>query len=515
MGLALNLTLPGSAALPDRHRILLLNPPGRKRYLRDYFCSKVSQADYVHHPIDLLFLSGFLKQQFRLSLVDAIVQNLGPEACLDQIAKRRPDSIVGLVGSVSYPEDRFFYAQLSQKTSARLILVGDVLLEDRKKRLEKLPFVGALLHDFSTPDLRRYLTATTEHWDGLKNMTVRVGDSILALPLDRKPASWFQLPIPEHRLFLDLNYRYPFVRRRRFATVLTDFGCPYPCTFCVMSTLGWKQRPVDNVMQELRQLEDLQVQEIFFLDQTFGLSRSRTTQLLRRMREMSHRFGWVCFSRPDILEPDLLEQMKSAGCHTVILGLESGSQVILDSVKKGYQKKQIERAFRLCRKLKIRTVATVILGLPEETQETFLQTLDFIREVDPDFASFNVAVPRMGTPLRSEALQLGLIDPGIEVMDQSGSRVAMPSKALSREQIAALRERAFADFYFRPSSWPRRLSAWLHSGPSPEDLLIQARQASALLLKHLKHPEKPLPPDARLPRPSDRLPTFRERPSAS
>ncbi len=163
MGLALNLTLPGSAALPDRHRILLLNPPGRKRYLRDYFCSKVSQADYVHHPIDLLFLSGFLKQQFRLSLVDAIVQNLGPEACLDQIAKRRPDSIVGLVGSVSYPEDRFFYAQLSQKTSARLILVGDVLLEDRKKRLEKLPFVGALLHDFSTPDLRRYLTATTEH----------------------------------------------------------------------------------------------------------------------------------------------------------------------------------------------------------------------------------------------------------------------------------------------------------------------------------------------------------------
>jgi radical SAM superfamily enzyme YgiQ (UPF0313 family) len=267
-------------------------------------------------------------------------------------------------------------------------------------------------------------------------------------PIERPKHQELNLPVPDHRLFLNKKYRYPFVRHHHFATLMTEFGCPYVCTFCIMSTLGWTIRSVENVMAELDLLNSLNIRELFFLDQTFGIQKDRARELLQNMAKSKYGFGWVCFSRPDILDDPLLTWMKAAGCHTIILGLESGSQEILDATRKDYTKEEIKQGFNLCARHGIRTVATVILGLPEETQETFDETMLFLKELNPDFASFNVAVPRMGTPIRETALQLGLIDHDFQVMDQSGSEVAMPTMILSQQQIAALKRRAIREFYF-------------------------------------------------------------------
>ena len=201
---------------------------------------------------------------------------------------------------------------------------------------------------------------------------------------------------------------------------------------------------------------------------------------------MSAPFGWVCFSRPDVLDDALLQKMKSAGCHTLILGLESGSQPLLDSVCKDARKEEILRGFQRCSHHGLRTVATVLLGLPEETEETFQQTLRLLRRADPDFASFNVAVPRAGTPFREQALRLGLIDPDFEIMDQSGNPVAMPTLTLDRQQVAALRRRALRSFYGRPGYWQERLSHWVRrDGALYSDLRIQLRQGYRLLCNYL------------------------------
>ena len=141
--------------------LLLLNPPGTQLYLRDYFCSKVSQADYLNHPIDLVYLSGRLTALGEVHVVDAIVDRLGERECLARIQAIGPEIIVGLVGSVSYQEDLPFYRKLSAGLKTRIILIGDVLLENRESRLQELPFVEAFLHDFSTSDIVRYLEGKT------------------------------------------------------------------------------------------------------------------------------------------------------------------------------------------------------------------------------------------------------------------------------------------------------------------------------------------------------------------
>jgi radical SAM superfamily enzyme YgiQ (UPF0313 family) len=312
-------------------------------------------------------------------------------------------------------------------------------------------------------------------------MTFRHNGAICAAPIKRPRAENFELPVPAHHLFLGKDYRYPFVRRRRFATVMTEFGCPYRCTFCVMSTLGWKIRPAHNVIAELEAVQALGIHELFFLDQTFALQKPRALQLLQEMQKRDYGFGWLCFSRADVLDDEVLIEMKKAGCHTIILGLESGDDAVLAAAKKDYNRDEVLAGFQRCAKHGLRTVATVIIGLPEETEASFQRTLNFLKQVSCDFASFNVAVPRMGTPLRQQAIAQQLISPALQIMDQSGSEVAMPTLRLSREHIDAMHQRAVREFYFNTQYLLRRLRS-LHS---LDEARIQLRQGYGLLKNYL------------------------------
>jgi radical SAM superfamily enzyme YgiQ (UPF0313 family) len=177
------------------------------------------------------------------------------------------------------------------------------------------------------------------------------------------------------------------------------------------------------------------------------------------MQEEGFDFGWASFTRVDLLSDDLIAAMQLAGCHTLMLGVETASPVLLETYRKGYTKKQIREAFQLCKVRKIRTVATFILGLPEETEETARDTMAFARELGCDFASFNIAVPRMGTPLRQKAIRECLISPDLVSMDQAGEEVAMPTRHLTKEQVKRIRNRAMLGFYLRPGYlWQRVVS---------------------------------------------------------
>lgn len=455
-------------------KLLMLNPPGERVYLRDYFCSKVSQADYVNQPIDFVYLSGWLRKHYEVHLIDAIVDRLSAATTLSLIRGLQPGAIIGLIGSVSYEEDVTFYRQLRDQQSTPLLLIGDVLIEKRGELLQELTCADGFLHDFCSSGVHAFLSG---EYAQIRNMTFRHNNDIVKAPIQRPRMEEYELPVPQHELFLGKDYRYPFVRRRRFATVMTEFGCPYRCTFCVMSTLGWKVRPVQNVIVELEAVHKLGLREILFLDQTFASHKPRALHMMEEIQRRQFDFGWACFSRPDVLDDEILTEMKKAGCHTVILGLESGDDAVLRAAKKDYTRREVLAGFQRCTSRGLRTVATVIIGLPEETEDSFQLTLDFLKEVSCDFVSFNVAVPRMGTPLRQQALRQNLISPGMHVMDQSGTEVAMPTLTLSREQIAAMRKDAVRDFYFNMDYVVQRLRRLR----SVDDALIQLRQAYGLL----------------------------------
>lgn len=455
-------------------KVLLLNPPASDLVIRDYYCSKTTKSNYIYSPVDLLLQSGWLATRFEVSVIDAVVDRMDEESCLRAAKTGKPDAVFFLTGAISWTRDFVFLERLKRELGGvPFIGSGDIFQEEGERWLAENPFIDAAVLDFTNEDALHFLEGRD---DLLENAVFRRKGVVSRARRARPRASGYAVPRPRHELFENSRYRFSFVRRRPFATVLTDFGCPYPCQFCIMGSLPSKARTPDNVLEELRFLGRRGVKELFFIDQTWGLHRERNLEISERMASEKLGFGWVAYSRVDIVEPKTLAAWKKAGCHTLMFGVEFGDDALLKSYAKGYDLAQVRRGLALAREAGIRTVGTFIIGVPEDTKESVGRTIRLACELPLDFASFNVAVPRHATGLRARAKNEGLID-DLRSMDQSGATVAMATHSLSRGEVAAWRREAILRFYFRPGYLWRRLrgvDSWF-------ELRSQVTEGAALL----------------------------------
>ncbi|MFT7485054.1 MAG: anaerobic magnesium-protoporphyrin IX monomethyl ester cyclase, partial [Candidatus Paceibacteria bacterium] len=282
-------------------RVLLLNPPGVETYIRDYFCSKTTKSNYLFHPVDLLALSGTLATEHEVQVLDCIVEQLTPAAAEARIDLWDPQAIVSLVGSVSWPEDRSFLSGLAA-SGRRVLAIGDVLHEAAVKRLQAETWLEAALDDFTNQDVLHILAGNL---DAVCRSTIRLETGEIVERKQHATGKQFRLPRPRHELFPAHGYRFSFAREARFATVLTDYGCPYPCTFCVIGTLGFRTRPVADVLEEVQALREAGVREYFFMDQTFGIQHERAMELCAAFEAMGD-MSWTAFTRPDLAADELL-----------------------------------------------------------------------------------------------------------------------------------------------------------------------------------------------------------------
>jgi len=459
-------------------RVLLLNPPGRRLYVRDYFCSKTSKSNYLYHPVDLLALSGSLAAEHELGVLDAMAERLDARRAHERIEAFAPEVVVSLVGSVSWEEDRAFLREVARRgpRGPRIIVLGDLFQEDAPQKLASEPWIEAALHDFASGDAAAYLAGRTGE---LGDVTLREG-CVPRRVHGRRASSEWRMPRPRHELFPERGYRFSFARRTPFATLLTDYGCPYPCSFCVIGTLGHRARPVLDVLEEVDFLRARGTRELFFADQTFGVRRARALELCAALAARGD-LSWTAFTRPDLADRELLPAMARAGCHTLILGIESADEALLSTYRKGYRTSDARRAVALARELGMRTVGTFILGLPEETEQSLERSLALALELELDFLSFNVAVPRFATPFRARALELGLARERDLVMDQSGSAPFLATLALSRDELVRHKRRWVRRFYLRPRYLWRRL----RDVRDVRELGRQAREGLALLARNL------------------------------
>ena len=437
--------------------VVLLNPPGSRLYVRSYYCGATSKAGYLFQPIDLLMLSGRLAGEFEIKVIDAIADRLGADEAIKEISRFKADAIVCMVSVVSWDTDLQFLDRLKKNDPrVKIIANGDVFFEDPEKILAECGCIDAIIFDFISEDVIHYLKNECEK---VSNMLYKKdGRIVVRRGVLQAAGTAFSMPIPRHELFLNKNYRFPFAKHHPFTTVLTNFGCPFKCTFCIANTLGFRYRGAEEVYKEMLYITKLGIREVFFEDMTFGLPKHNTVRLLELMISGKLNIGWTCFSRVDVVDRDMLALMKMAGCHTIMFGVESASEDILRKYKKECTKAMMKEAFAVARDVGIKTVGTFILGLPEDDRASVLETIHFAKEIDCDYASFNIAVPRPGTPLREAAVRDGLIRKSNLVFDHSGRSISTVSRNLSKEELGRLRKRAIREFYFRPSYILRHLA---------------------------------------------------------
>lgn len=443
-----------STPAAPRRKLLFLNPPAPVTVIRDYYCSKTSRSNYIFPPIDFVMQSGILREDFQLSFLDAIRDRLSDAETTAQVADLNPDVIFFLAGAINYPADLEFLATLARPQRV-LIGSGDIFLSAPSDWLRRHQFLDAIALDFTNGDIRNYLRGD---YQLIQRMACRTATGEIREILGGATAAPIQVGLPQHALFLADGYRFPFAKQQRFSVFLTDFGCPFHCRFCVMPSLPYRYREASEALAELRSLHGLGVYELFWMNQTFGIRKEETLKLLAEMQNFRPRFSWTAFCRPDLLADEkLLAAMAQAGCHTIIIGVENGSEEILKLYRKEYSLAQIKDALARCRKHRIRTVGTFILGLPGETVATIRATSLLARSIGCDFASFHVAVPRAATKMRQEAVRAGKMNDDDFAMDQAGSYITLCPDGIDQATLLALRREAVRKFYLRPGFLLRQL----------------------------------------------------------
>jgi radical SAM superfamily enzyme YgiQ (UPF0313 family) len=236
-----------------------------------------------------------------------------------------------------------------------------------------------------------------------------IGAEIQAIPIPDVDA----LPTPPHAELLAGGYTvaYPVQRRDRLrsAYVLSTRGCPHACTFCSpvemrSRFLPYRVRDVEAVAEELAEVAALGANVVYFNDDNFLREHDRVVALCESILRRGLDLTWLADARVDDIEPSLLPLLRRAGCSTLCLGVESGSQRILDAMRKGITVDQIRTATTAIRRAGIWTVAYVIFGSPGETQLERLATWQLLDEVRPElvqchrFAWYPMARGERGDP---------------------------------------------------------------------------------------------------------------------
>lgn len=207
------------------------------------------------------------------------------------------------------------------------------------------------------------------------------------------------LPFPARDLVLERE-QYPSYA---FGVMFTSRGCPYHCIFCASNKIWSRKvrfRSPENVVAEIEQVHKDYGTRLFDIeDDTFTLNKKRVEKICELLVQRGLNIKWVCDTRVNLISDDLLRKMKEAGCIKLNLGIESGNPKILEVSKKGITLDEARVAVKLAKRHKIMIATYFMMGLPYETKESILDTINFMKELNPDFVNLSVATPYPGTEL--------------------------------------------------------------------------------------------------------------------
>jgi anaerobic magnesium-protoporphyrin IX monomethyl ester cyclase len=309
--------------------------------------------------------------------------------------------------------------------------------------------------EFTVPEMLDRI-GSGKSLEGVAGVVYREGNAIRKNPPRPLIADLDSLPFPARELLGDTNRYIPppaTYRRKPVAVLITSRGCSRRCIYCFQidkdRQSGIRYRSVENVLKEIEYCLNEGYREIKFIDDTLAADYDRAMNLAREIKARRLDFTWFASACVNQVDKPLLRAFKEAGCWAILFGAESGVQKNLNTIKKGTTVEQIQKAVKAAQEVGLRVSTPFIFGIPGETFEEGLQTIQFAIDLDPDIANFHAITPFPGTYLYDNLDKYGTMSE--ELTDFTYQGAAFIPYTMTREEILKLRQIAFRRFYTRPA----------------------------------------------------------------
>lgn len=453
--------------------LLLVFPNNR----RNAYGSLADTVAGITVPLQTALTASYVRNAgFSVQIVDADAENLSPEDTAKRVAAAGARLVLMSTDSLNSGDVTKMAAASDTLRDLRKLAPGaTVMLEgvvpsafpEQLLREEGADFVCQGEAFDQVVDLLRVLKSGKPRPDGkLSGVSWLDGDQAVVggrRALIKQPdtlpfAAWDLLPMSRYRA----HHWHCFDRldrRQPYASIYTNLGCPYTCSFCnvnaVAGTANFRARTPENVVEEIDVLvKKYGVTNLRIVDNVFTIKPDLVEKLCDLIIRRDYGLNMWAYCRVETVKtPELTRKMKKAGVNWVAYGIEAADDKVRDAVDKGSSQAAIDRAIELTRQAGINIVGNFIFGLPEDTQETMQKTYDMAKTYLFEYANFYAAMAYPGTELHEQAKKEGikLPDTWKGYGQYSEDALPMSTKYLTPAEVLRFRDRAFIEYTSDPA----------------------------------------------------------------
>jgi len=433
-------------------------------------------------PSGILYIAALLRQEGHdVRIFDGIFHDM--ESMVRDVEAYRPDVLGVSTVALLWNRAKRLARRIKERLPDLFVMTGgqgpSALLEDALRECDAIDAVVYREGEHTAVEVLQRLQAG-RGLGGVQGTIYRDGDAIVTNPPRPLIEDLDSLPFPAVDLIEVARYKPSLGQYRKLpiGEITSSRGCANECLYCYkIGGSRIRLRSAENVVDEMEYwVRTFGVREIKFWDENFAYDADRVMAICDEIHRRRIDIVWSASARVDAVDRDMLRAMKEAGCWCLQYGIESGVQKNLDTIRKNTDLAMIRRAVRLTREAGIQMINTFILGIPGETVDEALQTIDFAVELNSEFVEFFPCTPFPGTDLARDIDRYGRL---VAPLDRMGMhKLPFVPHTMDQETLEELRNVAWRRYYLRP----RYVAKMLFNIRSPFDVKVRYDGLRTLLL---------------------------------
>ncbi|MBN1645146.1 B12-binding domain-containing radical SAM protein [Candidatus Woesearchaeota archaeon] len=422
-------------------------------------------------PLGVCYLAAYLRKYANLEIdvIDTTFHSDKDE--INKVLNKKYD-LVGISAMSSMIDDAFWIAKITkEKNPKTFVIIGGPHATVLPEETLKNPCIDAVCIGEGELTFAE-LVKNKGNPKGITGIWYKSGEGVIKNNFRKPIADLDDVPRPALDLvsmdkYIKCWFQMDSVKKKlKGVNIIASRGCPYNCSYCqptLRRIFGQvvRKRSAKNIIEELKLLkEEYGIKAFSLVDDTFVFDRDWVMEFCDLLIKENLDLMWACNSRANLVNEQMFAKMKQAGLKKIYMGIESGTQRILDDIyHKGITLKQINDAVKILKKLKLRVQGYFMIGAPTETRKEVWNTIKLAISLPIDEATFSVTTPLPGTRLWDETKEK--VSRRVEDFDYYKASVYKKGVTLPEKKINRLRRFALLSFYLSPKRLPNTIKGFL------------------------------------------------------